>query len=166
MPRKRITTSQPKKTISQKKGIDVKYKRPFGYKPNGNPFVGDYEFTPEIIEELKDYAASGVSLGSLCVVVDCSYDDFQFGCNEFPELSRAVYGARARTNIQVARSLAQSALSGDVRAQQFFLKNRDGVSRECWSDKSQEELEADRLGRNPPKLVIALSQDEDSQITT
>lgn len=117
-----------------------------------------FTFSKKQIEELTEYAASGVSEESLAYIFRCPSDRFKELIRTDKDVEYAVYGSRAISSAQVAAALKRSALEGDVRAQQFYLKNRDRT----WSDRSPEERDADRNAMHPPKLVIALTQDEDS----
>jgi len=116
-----------------------------------------FEFTPTQLVELAEFAASGVSESSLAYIFGCSPDRFKELIVTNVDVERAVYASRARTSAKVAGALVRSAEEGDVRAQQFYLKNRDRT----WSDRSQAEIDDDRNQMHPPKLVISLSHDEE-----
>ena len=115
-----------------------------------------FEFTEAQLIELAEFAGSGVSESSLAYIFGCPPDRFKELLTTNVDVERAVYASRARTSAKVAGALVRSAEEGDVRAQQFFLKNRDRT----WSDRSQAEIDDDRNQMHPPKLVIALSQDD------
>ena len=117
-----------------------------------------FTFSKSQLKELAEYASSGVSEESLAYIFRCPIDRFKELIKTNKDVEHAIYGSRAISSAQVAGALKRSAMEGDVRAQQFYLKNRDGT----WSDRSPEERKADRDAMHPPKLVIALSQDEDS----
>lgn len=118
-----------------------------------------FNFSDDQIELLEEYASTGTSLDTLAYLFKCPALRFKELLENDLRVAHAVYGGRAKSNMAVAAALQRSALEGDVRAQQFWLKNRDGGT---WSDRSPEERKADRDAMHPPKLVIALSQDDEA----
>lgn len=85
------------------------------------------EIDPEQVENL---AYLGLNETQICAALNVSPDTFRRRKNEEPGLYEAAIGrGRARSVAAVSSALFDKALSGDVRAQIFFLKTRGG-----WQD--------------------------------
>jgi len=89
--------------------------------------------TEKDISSAKQMAAVGCTDKQIFCALGVSKDYFYRKKKEHKDFNDAIDQARAKGIVQIANAQFQSALSGDVRAQQFILSRRGG-----WIDESQQ----------------------------
>jgi hypothetical protein len=99
------------------------------------------------VEQIEALAAQGLSEQQLCDAIGISTATLGRHKKKYAELRQAIERGRAKGIAKVTNALFQNAVSGNLGAQCFFLRNRAG-----WVDKQITEITGD--GGGPVEVVI------------
>jgi len=95
-----------------------------------------YKVTPEIIAEVEEYAAKGLTLEQISTMLGITYKTLNEKSKKFSDLSDALKRGKTSGIEQVANALFQKAIAGDTVSMLFYLKCRAG-----WRDNEPEKIE-------------------------
>jgi len=91
-----------------------------------------FQITEEIIKQVEELAAQGLSQEQIGSVIGCSPDTICRKKKEYKNFAEAIKRGQHKGIANVTNALFQKAVAGDNAAMIFYLKNRD---RENWKDK-------------------------------
>ena len=94
--------------------------------------------TPERIIEVEKLASRGLTKEQIADCLGIHYDTLNEKSKAYPEFAEAIKRGQASGIDQVANSLFENAMKGNVTAQIFFMK-----ARAKWSDGSNDDKEKD-----------------------
>lgn len=99
---------------------------------------GKYEYwlTPEGLLKLEGWARDGLTDEQISKNIGINTSTLYDWKNKYSEISNALKKGKEVVDFQVENALLKSAMSGNVTAQIFWLKNRKP---DKWKDKREEE---------------------------
>jgi hypothetical protein len=97
------------------------------------------EYNPKYCEKIQPLAPLGCTDEQIAMLFDVTPETIHDWMGAHPEFSRAINRAKLRADMKVSHALYQQAISGNVQAQIFWLKNRQP---QIWRDKQEIDLRA------------------------
>ena len=95
------------------------------------------DITPELLEQIEQYAAQGLTKKQIASCLGVSYTTLNENQNQYPEFLAAIKRGQASGIEKVSNALFNKAMDGDNVSMIFYLKNRDPMS---WEDVQKREL--------------------------
>ena len=113
--------------------------------------------TPEKLFLIENWAKSGLSDEQIAKNIGISITTYYKWKRENTQFSQAIKKGKEITDFEVVNALYQSAMSGNVTAQIFWLKNR---MPDKWSDKpqAQEQLEEEEQIDELSKSLMSIAE--------
>jgi hypothetical protein len=93
-----------------------------------------FEITTEVIKKAHSLATRGLTEHQIATSIGCCQDTLIEKKKQYSELSEAIKKGKLAGVADVTNALYEKAMSGNVTAMIFFLKNRDP---ENWKDKHE-----------------------------
>jgi len=98
-----------------------------------------------LLKEVEEYASRGLTMDQIAACMGIGRSTLYVYKNEYPEFLDAIKRGGANGIKEVTNALFENAISGNIGAQCFYLKNRDT---ENWSDRQEEVVTLRRLTAN------------------
>lgn len=96
--------------------------------------------TPQICQEAGSLASHGLTKAQIAASLGFCRDTLRRKEKEYSALSAAIKKGQAQGIAEISNALYESAMSGNVTAQIFFLKNRASSE---WKDRVPVDIDAD-----------------------
>lgn len=106
----------------------------------------EYWLTEDGLTLLEGWARDGLTDEQIAHNMGCSYSTMRVWKDKYKAISAALKKGKEIVDYEVENALLNKALSGDVTAMIFWLKNR---RKDKWRDKPQEISGSDQRGDDP-----------------
>ena len=109
------------------------------------------QITEEICRKAERFAANGLTMRQIAYSLGMGHSSFYEKQKEFPEFKEAIEVGRAKGIAVISNALFETAKTGNVAAQIFYLKNR---SPDSWKDARF--MPGDDGGAVPPAVRVEI----------
>lgn len=127
---------QKKETKQEKQQIGKKEQKLIR-KPNPNDWL-----TEEGLSKLKDWGKAGLTMEQIAQNMGIQRMTLYNWMHKYPELGEQLKKSKDEADMNVENALYKAAMSGNVTAQIFWLKNR---KRDEWGEKKEEKQDTVKI---------------------
>ena len=129
---------KPKKQKTEKKPkTEQKESKLIIRRPNPNDWV-----TEESLTKIKEWGLSGLTMEQIAQNMGITKMTLYNWMHKFPELAEQLKISRETADANVENALYNAAMSGNVTAQIFWLKNR---KKDEWGEKKEEKQDTVKI---------------------
>ena len=117
-----------------------------------------FEITPSILDQIEKHAGLGFNMEQIATVIGLKSSTFYRKQSLFREIEERIKKGRLSAIGKVSNALFNSALSGNITAQIFYLKNR---APEMYQDVIQQKHSIESIGKlSDTQLLDEIRKDE------
>ena len=117
-----------------------------------------FEITPLILDQIEKHAGLGFNMEQIATVIGLKSSTFYRNQSLFREIEERIKKGRLSAIGKVSNALFNSALSGNITAQIFYLKNR---APEMYQDVIQQKFTVEAVGKlSDTQLLDEIRKDE------
>ena len=117
-----------------------------------------FEITPLILDQIEKHAGLGFNMEQIATVIGLKSSTFYRKQSLFREIEERIKKGRLSAIGKVSNALFNSALSGNITAQIFYLKNR---APEMYQDVIQQKFTVEAVGKlSDTQLLDEIRKDE------
>ena len=117
-----------------------------------------FEITPSILDQIEKHAGLGFNMEQIATVIGLKSSTFYRKQSLFREIEERIKKGRLSAIGKVSNALFNSALSGNITAQIFYLKNR---APEMYQDVIQQKFTVEAVGKlSDTQLLDEIRKDE------
>jgi len=117
-----------------------------------------FEITPSILDQIEKHAGLGFNMEQIATVIGLKSSTFYRKQSLFREIEERIKKGRLSAIGKVSNALFNSALSGNITAQIFYLKNR---APEMYQDVIQQKFTVEAVNKlSDTQLLDEIRKDE------